>query len=244
MKDNRYFTVLRILFALSILFFAGTILSGILPALICWIFYYACLVLSILICITSIILFVIQVKENNNIAWPTVLIALIMLLSFSTVFFTKKSFVLLHSYTEVQRYLKNNEIVNKYNYKILNTYDKYYDKNKCEYVFNVKEEDQFNTVFQAAYCDCSTMWTNYCVINNYATAYKETFYNNYKKIHNITFEMKKSANSSWNNAKVEFIYDDSNVAEYCQFVKEYKKNTQYNFVDVQLEDEDCYLFNY
>ena len=169
MKNRNCFNALRIVFCLSLLFLFLSILSGGLYAIICWIIHYICIAISVSIYVASIILYIVQVKENDNVVWSTILFVLIFIMMVTTIFFTRTPFILWHNYTEVQRGLKKNHSFAKTKYKIIgiNKNANFGGDIECEYIFDVIAYDGNNRVFQAGYCEHGVMWRQYDVVDNY-----------------------------------------------------------------------------
>lgn len=148
-------------------------------------------------------------------------------------------FILLHNYSQVNRKLKENKSLPAY--KIKDIYKKNYSE--CEYIFNVEADDETKTIYQAGYCDCSVMWSSYCVADNYQEVRLTNFYNNYKKGHNISFKLVNNKEGFFSNY-IYFTYNEQNKNELKEFIKNYfetypnlKKSFFYSD-EVRVKNED------
>ena len=222
---NKTEKTLRKLFVITTSALVLSVLSGWLPALICWI---ARIIFVAVTVILSIVTIKIYFTKKKNLSKTIIILPIVVFIeSLLAVFATQNLFVLFHEYTEVNRYFKNSSFSS---YKILNIDKKNYNygsgsgkKDSCNYVFNAKIND---IIFQTGYCECGTMWTDYKVLSNYSSASLKQFYKDYKNNHEINFELTSKTIDIFND---EFTITYNNkIDEVYNFIKSYK-DTYYPF---------------
>lgn len=227
---------LRILFIIATISLALTILTGCLPAIICWLAHFLFVVVVIILSIVSFIVYGASSKQKKSVY---ILIPItILIYAVLAIFVSHNPFVLYHEYTKVDKALKANKSITSY--KIIDIYKKNYNSgtiysstHSCNYIFNIEAND---LLYQAGYCENGTMWTNYSVQSNYGSVSLKKFYEDYQKDHKIGFAL---------NSKKEDIFYDSFTIEYVgntkevyEFIKTYKDKYYYNddyFYSISLE---------
>ena len=153
--------IILVMFILSIIFLASSILCGVFDAFLSWTTHLLSIALSAIITVVSIIICIVTHKETS--VTKITLMVLTIIITLITAIATYKPFAMFHSYSEVTKKLSKDKNIPAFRIKgISNRKDE-----NCEYIYDVITYDGNNTVFQAGYCECGTMWTSYCVKNNY-----------------------------------------------------------------------------
>ena len=209
-----------VLFIVMILIGFIGIIASFMPPIISSFVLYGMLFVGLILSFVLFILFVIGDKQKKRNIW-FLISCLLYILYF---FFLTDAHRLIRGYYLVDKHMKNFS----YSYKIIGINGKkisFGDNNFCPYLYNVQLNDQTGITFQSGYCNIGYMWTQYDVIDNYSYYYVPYYYEQYKKINDVSFSV-KTMNKYFDFKECEISFNESSRQEVCEFLYYLKSQTK------------------
>ncbi|MBQ6324108.1 MAG: hypothetical protein IJI22_04710 [Bacilli bacterium] len=215
------------------------ILAGFLPPLICWLVYDVAFIAAIVCIIIILVEFIKNKKISAKIVYVVILIAFIL--------FSKTPFVFIHNYSEVKKDLEKGSFTGKY--KILNVRKEHVENSSgesyggfdCDYVFDVKLNDDTGIVYQTSYCENGTFWTEYHVLNNYIYHYMAYYLDSYNKSNSTNLKF-VDGDDLYGTDAFYISYHTDDIEQLYQFIDYFFSQTPALSYQFKIQDEDTNRF--
>lgn len=206
-----------------IIVFLLVMFSAILPfSTILWSVTYCLIIIGIIMALILISYNRKKVQDTK----PSFILLLVFILCFivyNDLYNLEKCFI------EVNNYMKNEYT----NYKIISIDKKninnddennYSDYMSCNYMLNVRLNDDTNITFQSGYCNVSGQTSNFKVIDNYSYYYVSYYYNKYKINNRVSFRIEKD-DDKYSYKSIKIVYNNDNKKEVYNFIEYLFNNT-------------------
>jgi len=222
------------------------IISGFLPVGFSTIMF-AFMYLVFITCAFSLLLVIIILSTQKKFNYVHVIILALFIIDIGGYYYF---YNLERGYNEVNNYMKNNYS----DYKIIGIKEAFLEQRdpediygsfaSCNYVFDVKINDNTNNVFQAGYCNLPGIFPVYEVVDTYDDKYIKYYLKEYNKENNSSLKLELDDNYFLYNSVI-LHFNNTNYKELFDFIKYLQLKDKHRF-NILLKNDDIdreYYYN-